>query len=60
MGAKRESISLTPARIRGYDCVVVATAHGGFDFTAILRHARGIVDTRNAFKGRRSAKITRL
>jgi UDP-N-acetyl-D-glucosamine dehydrogenase len=60
MGAKRESIPLTPARIRGYDCVVVATAHGGFDFTAILRHARGIVDTRNAFKGRRSAKITRL
>ncbi|HUK63693.1 MAG TPA: nucleotide sugar dehydrogenase [Dongiaceae bacterium] len=60
MGARRESVALTPARLRGYDCVVVATAHAGFDYPAILRHARGIVDTRNAFKGRRSGKITRL
>jgi UDP-N-acetyl-D-glucosamine dehydrogenase len=60
MGSKRESVPLTPARLRGYDCVVVATAHEGFDYAAILRHARGIVDTRNAFKGRRSSKITRL
>jgi UDP-N-acetyl-D-glucosamine dehydrogenase len=60
MGSKRESVALTPARLRGYDCVVVATAHAEFDYPAILRHARGIVDTRNAFKGRRSNKITRL
>jgi UDP-N-acetyl-D-glucosamine dehydrogenase len=60
MGSKRASVPLTPARLRGYDCVVVATAHEGFDYAAILRHARGVVDTRNAFKGRRSSKITRL
>ncbi len=60
MGEKRASVKLTPARLRAYDCVVVATAHRTFDYPMVLRHARGIVDTRNAFKGRRSNKITRL
>jgi UDP-N-acetyl-D-glucosamine dehydrogenase len=60
MGERRTSVPLTPARLRAYDCVVVATAHERFDYAAILRHARGIVDTRNAFKGKRSGKITRL
>ncbi|MFI5370394.1 MAG: nucleotide sugar dehydrogenase [Candidatus Eisenbacteria bacterium] len=60
MGERRNSVRLTPARLRAYDCVVVATAHETFDYPAILRHARGIVDTRNAFKGRRVSKITRL
>jgi UDP-N-acetyl-D-glucosamine dehydrogenase len=54
------SVPLTPARLRAYDCVVVATAHSGFPFGLVLRHARAVVDTRNAYKSRRSAKITRL
>ena len=32
------------------DCVVVITHHRDFDYDRILRHARLIVDTRNAFK----------
>jgi UDP-N-acetyl-D-glucosamine dehydrogenase len=59
-GDKLKGVALTPSRLRGYDCVVVATAHRGFDYDVILRNARGVVDTRNAFKGRRSNKITRL
>ncbi len=60
MGEKRTSVKLTPARLRAYDCVVVATAHRTFDYPMVLKHAKGVVDTRNAFKGRRSGKITRL
>jgi UDP-N-acetyl-D-mannosaminuronate dehydrogenase len=40
--------------------VVIATAHGEFPYSDLVRHAKGIVDTRNALKGRRSAKILRL
>ncbi len=57
---ERKSVPLTPARVRRYDCVVIATPHRAFDYRAILRSARGIVDTRNALKGIRSKKIIRL
>jgi len=40
--------------------VVVSTAHKTFPYSLILRHARAVVDTRNAYKSRRSTKITRL
>jgi UDP-N-acetyl-D-mannosaminuronate dehydrogenase len=46
--------------MRRYDCVVIATAHAQFPYAEILRHARGVVDTRNALRGRRSKKIVRL
>jgi UDP-N-acetyl-D-glucosamine dehydrogenase len=53
-------VALTPARIRRFDCVVIATAHEKFNYAEVLRHARGVVDTRNALRGRRSKKIIRL
>ena len=59
-GHTLRSVPLTPARLRTFDCVVVATAHKEFPYATILRSARGIVDTRNAFKGRRSKKLVRL
>jgi UDP-N-acetyl-D-glucosamine dehydrogenase len=59
-GKKLESAELTPARLRRYDCVVIATAHKGFPLDEILEHARAIVDTRNALRGRQSEKIVRL
>jgi UDP-N-acetyl-D-glucosamine dehydrogenase len=59
-GRRRKSVPLTPARLRRFDCVVIATAHRDFPYGEIVRHARGIVDTRNALKGRRSSKIVRL
>jgi len=53
-------VPLTPARLRAADCVVVTANHKAFDYDAIFRHARLIVDTRNAFKGRKGKKIVRL
>jgi UDP-N-acetyl-D-glucosamine dehydrogenase len=42
------------------DCVVIVTDHKAFDYTRIIENARLIVDTRNALKGNKSAKIVRL
>ncbi len=42
------------------DCAVVCTNHSAFDYNAILEKFPLIVDTRNALKGRESAKIFRL
>jgi UDP-N-acetyl-D-glucosamine dehydrogenase len=57
---KLKSVTLTPARIRRYDCVVIATAHAAFRYGDVVRYAKGIVDTRNALRGRQSKKIIRL
>jgi len=59
-GRRLRSVTLGAKRLKTYDCVVIATAHRTFDLGEVLRHARGIVDTRNALRGRRSAKIVRL
>ena len=42
------------------DCVVIVTDHKGFDYKAIVKDAKLIVDTRNALKGIKSAKIVKL
>ena len=59
-GRRLHSVPLTAARIRRYDYVVIATAHAQFSYDQIVRNARGIVDTRNALRGRKSKKIVRL
>jgi UDP-N-acetyl-D-glucosamine dehydrogenase len=42
------------------DCVVIITNHSDFPYASIVEKSRLIVDTRNALKGFRSAKIVRL
>jgi len=42
------------------DCVVIVTDHTGLDYASVIESSRVIVDTRNALKGFRSAKIVRL
>jgi UDP-N-acetyl-D-glucosamine dehydrogenase len=42
------------------DCVVIVTDHKKFDYPAMVKNARLIVDTRNALKGIASDKIVRL
>jgi len=42
------------------DCVVIVTDHAAFDYAALVRQAKLIVDTRNALKGFDSGKIVRL
>lgn len=50
-GARMTSEPLTPESIGAADCVVIATNHRAFDYEELVRHARAIVDTRNALKG---------
>jgi UDP-N-acetyl-D-glucosamine dehydrogenase len=50
------SIELSPAKLKGYDCVLIATHHSAYDWQMIADNAKLIVDTRNALravKGRR-------
>ena len=59
-GKVLRSVPFRPGTIRGADCVVIATAHKSFDFGLVSRHARTIVDCRNALKGRRTRGVLRL
>ena len=42
------SSPLSPEAIGRYDVVLIATDHDGIDYKALARHARLVVDTRNA------------
>jgi len=42
------SVDLTPASLAAYDAAVIATDHTSYDYHAIVRHARLVIDTRNA------------
>jgi UDP-N-acetyl-D-glucosamine dehydrogenase len=44
----RRSVALTPRRIAAADAVLVVTDHDGVDYKLIGKHARLVVDTRNA------------
>jgi UDP-N-acetyl-D-glucosamine dehydrogenase len=43
-----DSTPLTPEFLARQDCVLVVTDHSAFDYDAIVRHAKLVVDTRNA------------
>ncbi len=43
-----QSVPLDPERISGYDAVLIVTDHDAVDYAAVVRHAKLIVDTRNA------------
>jgi UDP-N-acetyl-D-glucosamine dehydrogenase len=45
------SVPLTPERLVAADCVLIATDHTAYDYAEVLRHARLVVDTRNATRG---------
>ena len=45
---KMRSKKLSPAMLRSYDCVLIATDHSVYDYDMIVRNAKLIVDTRNA------------
>ena len=56
-----DSVELGEAALREADCVLIATDHGAYDYEWIVRHARRVVDTRNATKNVRNGreKITK-
>jgi len=43
------SVPLDEEQLRSADCVVVTCRHTGVDFDSVARHAKAIVDTRNAY-----------
>ncbi|RME41670.1 MAG: nucleotide sugar dehydrogenase [Planctomycetota bacterium] len=45
------SKKLTARMLQRYDCVLIATDHSAYDYEWIVRHARLVVDTRNATAG---------
>jgi UDP-N-acetyl-D-glucosamine dehydrogenase len=42
------SVELSPERLASYDCVLIATDHTSYDYEAIVRHSKLVVDSRNA------------
>lgn len=46
-----QSVPLNAETLAGYDCVVLATDHDGFDYALLQEHARLIVDTRGRIRG---------
>lgn len=48
--AGRTGVALTPASLKAADAVLVVTDHDAIDWTRVGRHARLIVDTRNALR----------
>ena len=45
---RMSSIELSPERLTEYDAVVIVTDHSSLDYEEVVRHARLVVDTRNA------------
>ncbi|MGH7199208.1 MAG: nucleotide sugar dehydrogenase [Planctomycetaceae bacterium] len=44
------SYDLTPQYLAAQDCVLIATDHSAYDYNFIVKHARMVLDTRNATK----------
>ena len=47
---KLKSVKLTPAALKRYDAVLIATNHDAFDYALIAKHSRLIVDTRGVYR----------
>lgn len=45
------SVDFSPATLASADCVVIITDHQVVDYEAVVKHARLVVDTRNATRG---------
>ncbi len=45
---KLDSRELTPEYLASLDCVLIATDHSAYDYPMIVKHARLVLDTRNA------------
>jgi len=46
------SVEVTSENIKNYDCIVVGTDHGDFDYKMIGENAKLIVDTRGMYRGK--------
>jgi UDP-N-acetyl-D-glucosamine dehydrogenase len=54
------NMTSTPlSNLEQYDCVLIMTDHTDYDYAAIVKESKLVVDTRNATKGIASEKIVR-
>lgn len=44
------SVKLTPEALKSFDAVIVVTDHSNIDYAFVVKHAKLVVDTRNATK----------
>ncbi len=44
------SVKLTPAALKRYDAVLLATNHDAFDYPLVAKHAKLVVDTRGVYR----------
>lgn len=51
-GQQYHSTALTPETVEAADCVLIVTDHSATDFDMVGKHARAVVDTRNALRRR--------
>jgi UDP-N-acetyl-D-glucosamine dehydrogenase len=47
-GQEHRSVPLTQQSVAAADCIMIVTDHSAFDYSMVARHARVVVDTRNA------------
>ena len=59
-GFSLDSVSLQNGYLGSVDCAVILTDHRQFDYDAVARTARLLVDTRNALRGLPGDHIVRL
>ncbi len=55
-----KSVDPTTDTLRGFDCLVIATAHSTFDYESIVAAGVPIVDSRNALKGIKADHILKI
>jgi UDP-N-acetyl-D-glucosamine dehydrogenase len=51
-----KSVPLSPGTLKRYDAVLISTDHSRYDYGMIVRHAKLIIDTRNACSGVRRGR----
>lgn len=59
-GKRMKGVPFTADTLRKADCVVIVTNHAAFDYALVSRHAKVVVDTRNAMKGFPGKNIVKL
>src|SRR6266404_4651109 len=59
-GARIKAVEATEEELRAADCVLVLTDHPEFDYAAVARHSRLIVDTRHTVPDAARGRLVRL
>jgi UDP-N-acetyl-D-glucosamine dehydrogenase len=59
-GRSMDSVKITGPALKAYDCAVIVTNHAAFNYRAIVKNSKAIVDTRNALKKFRSPNIFKI